>query len=109
MILTMKRSLSDNGIQACSLTKRHQTQDADVRTPRASPLASKKAELYSWLQSISHPSTREEGDNDSEMMAAPPTPRDTSLRSRGRVARHDARSRSSRRTPSPSKPTPQTF
>lgn len=105
----MKRSLSDSHIKSCSSAKRHQTRCADVRSPRASPSVSTQETLYSWLQSVGQPLTQEERDNDSDIMAAPPTPRSTTSHSRGRVARHDARSRSSRRTPSPSKPTPQTY
>ena len=104
----MKHSLSDSHIQSCSSAKRPKKRCGDVRS-LASPSALTQEALHFWLQSLSQPSTQEEGGNDLEIMAAPLTPRGTTPQSRGRAARHDARSRSSRRTPSPSKPTPQTY
>ncbi|KAH8690425.1 hypothetical protein GQ44DRAFT_720241, partial [Phaeosphaeriaceae sp. PMI808] len=94
MRITMKRLRSN--APSCSSGKRHKLQCADARSPRASSSALTEESLSILQQSFSFHQQPE--------MAAP-----RSATNRGRRnLRRDGRSQGSR-TPSPSKPTPQTY
>jgi hypothetical protein len=74
----------------------------DLRSTQQSTWDARKLSIQNWIEGSTSP-------NNTQMMAAPPTPRSAYGSDRGRLSRRHARSSGSR-TPSPSKkPSPQTY